>query len=61
MPRKNKKLPDYTTRSWNSLSDLKERIERDEVEQIVKFDGASLKTEYRTFGLAFGKLRVVDN
>lgn len=51
-------LPDYTTKSWASLSDLRERILQDAREEVQSFDGAQLITDNRTFSLAFGELSV---
>jgi len=51
-------LPDYTRKSWNSLSDLVERIKTDGREEIVSFDGIKIVTDAREFGLAFGELTV---
>lgn len=53
-----KGLPDYTGKSWNSLSDLRDRILADGREEIVSFDGVTLRTDRRVFGLAFGELTV---
>tara|TARA_R110002153_G_scaffold27498_2_gene85387 strand:- start:387 stop:596 length:210 start_codon:yes stop_codon:yes gene_type:complete len=52
-------LPDYTKKTWNSLSQLHERIEKDGKERIVNFDGISIVTNKRTFGLYDGVVNVV--
>ena len=51
-------LPDYTVKRWNSLADLRDRIRADGREEIVSFDGVTLTTDRRVFGLAFGELSV---
>jgi hypothetical protein len=51
-------LPDYTKRTWNTLGDLVERIERDGVEEIEMFNGFQIVTSNRIYGLAFGELTV---
>jgi hypothetical protein len=51
-------LPDYTKRMWNSLTQLKEHIEKDGKEKVLAFDGFQLKTNKRTFKLYGGILFV---
>lgn len=53
-----KTLPDYTTRRWNSLKDLYDRIQKDQTETIVEFNGISLTTNKRKFSLYDGILTV---
>ena len=47
---------DYTTKSWNSLSDLRDKIIKDGKEKIVEFNGYELKTNKRIFKLFNGIL-----
>lgn len=54
-------LPDYANKKWNSLSDLRDRIERDGIEKIISFDGVNIVTNRRIFGLVFGELIVKDS
>ncbi len=42
---------DYTTRKWNSLSQLKDTIERDGKEQVISFNGYELVTKKWRYGL----------
>jgi hypothetical protein len=49
---------DYTRRTWGSLSDLVERIERDGVEEVQEFNGYQVVTNKHVYGLAFGELTV---
>ena len=51
-------LKSYNHKTWSSLSQLKEIIERDGKEKILEFNGYSLKTNKRTFMLHNGKLTV---
>lgn len=51
---------DYTRRTWGSLSDLVERIERDGVEQVREFNGYQVVTNKHVYGLAFGELTVTE-
>jgi len=53
-------LPDYTGRSWNSLSDLRDRIVADGREEIQSFDGITLVTDKRRYGLSYLGLTVRD-
>lgn len=55
---KAKVLPDYTHKRWNSLTDLKDKIEKDGKEKIVNFNGYKLITDKRVFGLYDGILSV---
>lgn len=54
-------MKDYTKKSWNSLTQLKEHIERDNKEKIVSFDGIKLVTNKRTYRLFDGQLTQVKN
>jgi hypothetical protein len=49
-------LPDYTKRMWQSLNQLKERIEKDGKEKVVDFNGFELITNKRRFTLYDGML-----
>jgi hypothetical protein len=53
-------LPDYTTRQWNSLCDLRDRIRQDGMEEIVSFNGWQLVTDKRSFGIVSDVLVVRD-
>lgn len=44
-------LPDYASRRWGSLCDLRDAIQRDQTEQVVSFDGITLRTDRRQFTL----------
>lgn len=59
MPKKTKKLGNsaHLTKKWNSLSDLKEYLERTKKETIIEFNGYSLTTNKGKYGLAFGELK----
>lgn len=60
--KKNKKtLIDYTSKKWNSLGDVRDRIEKDGVEKVIEFNGAKLVTDCRVYGLVFGDLIVKEN
>lgn len=53
-------LPDYTKRMWNSLSQLREHIERDDKERVLDFTGFELVTDKRKFRLYDGMLFVEE-
>lgn len=46
-----KKEKDYTSQKWNSLSQLKEKIEEDKLEKVKSFDGIKLVTNKYIYGL----------
>jgi hypothetical protein len=46
-----KKEKDYTNQKWNSLSQLKEKIEEDKLEKVKSFDGIKLVTNKYIYGL----------
>ena len=46
----------HLNRNWNSLSDLKEYLQKNHLERIIYFDGLTLKTDKGIYGLAFGRL-----
>lgn len=46
----------YTNKTWNSLSDLKARIESSNQETVISFNGHTLITDQHKYSLAFGKL-----
>jgi len=37
-------IPKYLTKSWNSLNDLRAFLEREELEEVVFFNGIKLVT-----------------
>jgi hypothetical protein len=47
---------DYTKRTWNSLSQLKEHIVRDGKERILDFTGNEIVTNKYRYGLYDGML-----
>ena len=51
-----KKQKDYTSQKWNSLSQLKERIEEDRTETVKSFNGIKLITNKYIYGLFDGNL-----
>jgi hypothetical protein len=51
-------LKSYEHKTWASLSQLREIIERDGKEKILEFNGYSLKTNKRTFILYNGILTI---
>lgn len=53
-------LPDYTKRMWNSLTQLKEHINKDGKEKVIDFNGFELITNKRRFTLYDGMLFVED-
>jgi hypothetical protein len=46
----------HLNRNWNSLSDLKDYLQKNQLESIIYFDGLTLKTNKGNYGLAFGRL-----
>jgi hypothetical protein len=46
----------HLDRNWNSLSDLKDYLEKNNLEKVEYFDGLMLRTNKGKYGLAFGKL-----
>lgn len=52
-------LPDYTKRMWDSLTQLKDRIEKDGKEKVLEFNGHMLVTDHRTFRL-FDRLLIQE-
>lgn len=44
---------------WDSLTQLKERIEKDGQEKVLEFNGHTLTTDQRTFRL-FDRLLIQD-
>ncbi len=53
-------LKKYNHKSWTSLGQLREAIERDGKEKILEFNGYSLKTNKRTFTLFNGLLTITN-
>jgi len=53
-------MTDYTNRTWSSLSQLKEKIEKDGKEKIVEFNGLELVTNKFIYGLYAGVLVRTD-
>ena len=49
----------HLNRSWNSLTDLKDYLEKNNIEKVKYFDGGLLKTDQGNYYLAFNKLRFV--
>ena len=50
----------HLTRKWNSLYDLSEYLEKNGIEKIKNFDGASLLTNKRYYTLYQGELSYED-
>lgn len=48
-------------KSWNSLSELKDRIESDSTETVVSFMGYELVTDKNTYTLYDGVVTVREN
>jgi len=51
-------LTDYTRKSWNSLSDIRDHMLKEDKETVIKFDGSMLITEHRVIGLAYGQVSI---
>lgn len=51
-----KRVKDYTKQKWNSLSQLKERIEEDKSEIVKSFNGIRIVTNKNVYGLCDGIL-----
>lgn len=49
-------MTDYTSKKWNSLTDLKNTIERDKKETVVDFNGHTLLTKKWRYTLYDGIL-----
>ena len=49
---------DVTTRNWDSLAEVRDRILARGSEEVISFDGIVLKTSEREFRMAFGELIV---
>lgn len=49
----------YRKEKWNSLTDLKEAIEKAGKEKIQSFNGFEIVTDTHIYGLAFGKVCVI--
>jgi len=46
--------------NWNSLTELKNYLERETKETVVHFDGFQLVTKTTRYGLANGKISISD-
>jgi len=53
------KEKDILKKTWNSLSQLKEYLEKNTKEKILAFDGITLETNSAYYTLAFGELTKV--
>jgi hypothetical protein len=51
-------LVDYSRKKWPSLTALRDSIQADGLEQVECFDGVTLRTNHRVFGLSFDQLTV---
>jgi len=49
-------MTDYTKRSWNSLSQLREHLDRDGKEKVKEFNGFELITNKNRYGLFQGAI-----
>lgn len=49
----------YRKEKWNSLTDLKEAIEKAGKEKIQSFNGFEIVTDTHIYRLAFGKVCVI--
>ena len=47
----------HLNRKWNSLTELKDYLEKNNLEEIKYFDGGILKTNKGNYYLAFSQLR----
>ena len=56
----NKKSTKHRTKKWNSLTDLKEYLERTKTEKIMSFSGIELVTDAGSYGLAMSELRFTE-
>ena len=50
------KEKDILSKTWNSLTQLKEYLEKNTKEKIISFDGITLETNQAYYTLAFGTL-----
>jgi len=48
----------YHDKKWDSLSKLKDYLEKENLEKIVDFNGYELVTEKYRYTIAFSELRV---
>jgi len=48
----------YHNKKWNSLTQLKDYLEKEKIEKVLEFDGYELITEKYRYTIAFSELNV---
>ena len=51
------KQPDWLTREWHSLGQVRDYVKNHTQEKVHSFNGFELVTDKYRYGLAFGQLR----